>query len=156
MTNRKMDLERKINPQDPSGRRMFYEVFPMPITIAAYMDEQWFEIALHIEVEGPRARDHPESRRAFSILTSLADLLIQSVRPYAPYNLEMPPCYYTLHPVESGHPASPRLARTLSLVFTDISPNRVHDGLGILARLESELAFLGVPHLQNASGRVCK
>ena len=156
MTIRKMDLERTIRSEDLHGWRLFYEIYPMPISGAADTQNEWFEIVLHIEVEEHRALDHPESHRASSILTSLADLLIQSAKSYAPFGLEMPASYYTLHPPGSGHPAPPLLARTISLVFSEIAPNEIHDGLGILARLKLELALLGVPHLQSASDGGCR
>jgi len=137
--------------EDIHRLQVSYEIYPDLTLQAEDVPGTWFEIALHIKVDEPHPPDHPESREAFSVLMGLADLLIQRVKPYAPYGLEMPPSYYTLLPLASDRHASPRLARTISLVFSGVGPYTVHEQPNILTRLKAELAHLGVPHLHQAS-----
>lgn len=146
-----MDSERPTDSEDLRCHRLFYEIYPTPTPGAANSENERFEMVLHFAVERRREPDDPESRRAFSVLMSLAEVLIQSVNSYAPYRLDMPAAYYTLHP--SGRSAPPLLTRTISLVFSGIVPNKIPDRPGILAHLTAVLALQGVPPLQNAGAR---
>ncbi len=130
MTNRKMNFACQPLLEELQGFRLFYEVYPSV--------GEWFEVALHLEVTERRPHSHPESQKASLLLIEVADHLVQRVKSHAPFALEMPPCYYTLHP----NPV--RTALTLSLVFSDA---RRHSGMGepaLLTQLRAELEQLGI------------
>jgi len=156
MTRHRMQSDEQILLEDIRRLQVFYEIYPNLTLQAEDVTGTWFEIALHIEVEEPRPPDHPKSRVAFSVLMGLTNLLIQRVKSYAPYGLEMPPSYYTLLPLASDRHASPRLARTISLVFSGVGPYTVHEQPDILAYLRAELIHWGVPHLHHASAGGCQ
>ena len=135
---------------------VFYEIFPERIPQAGDAPSSWCEIALHVEVEEHRPPEHPNSREALFVLIGLADLLIQRVQSHAPYQLDMSALYNSLHPPPSGDFTQPRLARTISLVFPDITPYTHLEEPDILAQLRAELTLLGIPRLGHPSGGGCQ
>lgn len=156
MTSHKIQLDGQAVQEDFGRLRVFYEIYPDLTLQVENAAGTWFEIALHIEVEEHRPPDHPKSREAFSVLMEVADRLVECVKSHVPYGLEMPMAYHTLHPRAAGRPAPPRLARTISLVFSDIGPYTLHAEPQILARLRAELAHLGIPRLERAGGGGCQ
>ncbi len=152
MTRHEMQLDGQTLLKDIRRLRVSYEVYPDLTLQVEDASGMWFEIALHIEVEEYRPADHLKSREEFSVLMGVAERLIQRVKSHAPYRLEMPGSYHTLHSPAPGRPALPSLARTISLVFSDIGrPYTLHEEPGILARLRAELALLGIRRLDRGS-----
>jgi len=125
--------------------RLFYEIYPELPGETEDTQVQWFEIALHLEVAEHRPNDHPENRMASLLLIGLADHLVQRVRSHARFALDMPASYNTLHPPAPKDQNQPRMALTLSLVFSDVGPYPPRETPGLLTQLRAELALLGIP-----------
>jgi hypothetical protein len=94
MTHEKMESEYPLLVENSSRFELSYEVYPARIGEADEGPEQWFEIALYLELKECR----PEPREGSLLLIGLADHLLQRVRSHAPFDLEMPPAYYSWHP----------------------------------------------------------
>ena len=132
---------------------LFYEVYPALIEGAGDTHEQWFEIALHLEVREHRPHVHPENQEGSLLLIGLADVLVQRVKSHAPFALDMQPAYYTLHPAEPEDRNEPRIALTLSLIFTGLGPYTSRKKPALLTQLRAELELLGI---RNAIEVGCK
>jgi len=132
--------------------RVFYEIHPELALQAEDAPASWFEIALHAEGEECRSPDHPKSREAFSVLMDLADFLVQRLGAHAPYALDISASYQTLHPPASGDLTPPRLARTVSLVFSGVGPCTRLEEPRMLTQLRDELSRLDIPRLDRFSG----
>jgi hypothetical protein len=126
--------------------RIFCEVFPTLLECAEDGHERWFEIALHLEVGEHRPHDHPKNQKASLLLLGLADHLVQRVKSHAPFALDMPAAYYTLHPSSPEHGIpQPRMALSLSLVFRGLEPYSCRNEPALLTQLRKELELLGTP-----------
>ncbi len=136
MRNRNMEFAGQPLLQDLQCYRLFYEVYPS--VAEGNVNGEWFEVALHLEVAERRPHSHPENQRASLLLIEVADYLVQRVKAHAPFALDMPPCYYTLHP----NPL--RTALTLSLVFSNARPHTAKAEPAMLTQLRAELEHLGI------------
>jgi hypothetical protein len=132
--------------------RVFYEIHPELALQPEDAPASWFEIALHAEAEEPWPPDAPRSREAFSALMDMADFLVQRIGSHAPYSLEVSASYHTLHPPASGGLTRPGLARTVSLVFSDVGPCTRLEEPAILTQIRDELHRVGIPRLDRFSG----
>jgi hypothetical protein len=131
---------------------MFYEVYP-DLTLQA--DEAvltWFEIALHMEVKEHRPLTDPGSGEACLVLAGLADVLIRCAEPHVRRRPEPARPYYTVHPPAGDAPGRARMARTISLVSSDLQPYTRHQEPAVLTRLRKELSLLGIAPSSHGGG----
>jgi hypothetical protein len=142
MTHEKMESEYPLLVENSSRFELSYEVYPARIGEADEGPEQWFEIALYLELKECR----PEPREGSLLLIGLADHLLQRVRSHAPFDLEMPPAYYSWHPASGDEDQSqPRMAIALSLVFSGVgSCPSSGKKPALLTQLRAELKALGI------------
>jgi len=125
--------------ENRSRSQLSYEVYPSRTGARDESPEQWFEIALFLEVEEIR----PAHREGSLLLIGIADDLLQRVKSHAPFDLEMPPAYYSQHPAEDQ--TQPRMAITLSLVFSGAGLYTTRgEEPALLTQLRSELEALGI------------
>ncbi len=125
-----------------------HEIFPDFPGDAGELPVPWLEIALHLEVEERSPAGHPKANQEIALLMDLANRLIQRAATYGPCEAETSAAYYSLLPSASGFPAPPKLARSVSLVFTGIECQSPFAEPAILTILRRELAQLGIPRAQ--------
>ena len=122
-----------------------HEIFPDFPGEAGELPVPWLEIALHLEVEERSPAGHPKAKQEIALLMDLANRLIQRAATHGPCEVETSAAYYSLLPPAGGYPALPKLARSVSLVFTGIECQSVFAEPFILTLLRRELAQLGIP-----------
>lgn len=130
--------------------QLYYELYPEFLGDRANASATWFEVALHAEVGGFHPADHPESRAAIRALMDAADQLILHAQAFSYDAFELSPSHYTLHPSEQPDPAGPKLARTLSLVFSKSSASGQDAEFGLPDQMKEQLAALNVFRMQAA------
>jgi hypothetical protein len=148
MTRQPVPLDCHPSKVDIQRFGIWYEIYP-DLTLQAEAPVSWFEIALHAEVDQHRPSGDPKSRESFSVLMSLADLLIERIQGHAPYRLDLSASYHSLRPNAAGLPAPPALSRTISLVFSDVGPYTILEEPPILRQLRAELGLLRIPRLDH-------
>lgn len=152
MTHRDLDSERRPIAADVRRHRVFYEMYPSPPEAVEERGEQWLEIALHAEVGEQLRRDHPETHQASLLLIGIADYLVQRVQCQARFALELPASYFTILPAGPAE-QTPRIALTLSVVFSRMEPTTPEKELALRMQVREELASLGVRHGSGEAGQ---
>ncbi|MBL8238116.1 MAG: hypothetical protein JNM66_11885 [Bryobacterales bacterium] len=129
---------------------MFYEVYPDLALQGEDAPSNWFELALYAELNEWRPPDHPEVREAFAALMDIAGLLVERIQAHAPYSLEFVDSFHLL-PGAAPAQRIPRVARTVSLLFSNAGPCSPRQEPPILAQLREELRRLHIPRLERLS-----
>ncbi len=128
------------------SERVFYEIYPVLTWQPADILTDWFEIALHAEIEAYFPPSNPRSLQVFSMLTDLAEFLIGRIDPPPPtYGVSLSASCYTLHPPANGDFHQTKLSRSLSLVFLNVDPYRNLEEPAILTQLKKQLSLLEIP-----------
>ena len=136
--------DRQRQPEGAGHQQIVYQIYPDLTWQAPDTSFDWFEIALHAEVDEYRPPDHRRSREAFSALITVAELLIQRLPLHTSCVVELSSSYYTLHPPACGDFTRTRLSRSLSLVFSSVEPYKHREEPPLLAALRTELALLNI------------
>lgn len=124
--------------------RVFYQIFPVLTFQPSDAVVDWFEIALHAEVQ---LREQP-GQDAVAVLTEVAELLIGQPAIEGACGRSLSSWYYTAHPQPLGEaPSEIRLFRSLSLVMSNVPPYRKHDEAPLLAVMRGQLEALGIPRI---------
>ena len=134
------------NTTAPASLRVSYQLYP-EVTLGGLNESAtWFELALHAEGDEYRPASLPASLEARFVLTGLADFLIGQLQPFGPFNLTRAETN-TLHPEAPAGVPRVRIARTLSLVFSDVGAYTARTEPRLLTQLRAELNRLGLDRL---------
>jgi len=156
MTRRQVRPSTRITHEDIAKYRLFYEIYPDLRLQPEDSSSDWFEVALHAEMEEYQPSHHPKSREAVAALTDVAKILIEQVRSRGRRSIDLSSAYFTLHPPASGDFANTMLSRTLSLVFSKVESYTPRREPTILTELKNELSRLNVRRLQSPAETICR
>ena len=131
--------------------RVCYDIFPVLTYQAPDAPVDWFEIALHAEVDAREPLDGPERREATAVLNEIAEFLAQRIPADEAVDLHLSTRYYTAQPAPAGEPLSlTRLFRSLSLEVCNIPPYLKSEEPPLLIGLKSQRQQLEIPKVEAA------
>jgi phytoene dehydrogenase-like protein len=156
MTRRQARPTTGITHEDVAKYRLFYEIYPDLRWQPEDSSADWFEVALHAEMEEYQPPDHQKSREAVSVLMDVAKVLIQQVHSRGPRSIELSRAYFTLHPPALGDFTQTTLSRTLSIVFSNIGSYTLLREPSILTELKNQLNHLNVSRFQRSAETLCR
>lgn len=94
---------------------MFYRIYPDDVA-----DTRWIEVALHEEAAAPLDAGDAHRRGSEERLRRAGDALVERLRDWTTFRLDVTPPYYSLHPPGLGEAGGARMSLTLSLVFSAV------------------------------------
>jgi len=156
MTRRQVRPSTRITHEDIAKYRLFYEIYPDLRLQPEDSSSDWFEVALHAEMEEYQPSHHPKSREAVAALTDVAKILIEQVRSRGRRSIDLSSAYFTLHPPASGDFTRTKVSRTLSIVFSNIGSYTLLREPLILEQLKNELSRLKILRLQSSVETICR
>jgi hypothetical protein len=131
--------------------RVCYDIFPVLICQDPDAPVDWFEIALHAEVDAREPLDGPERREAIAVLHEIAEFLAQRIPADEAIDLHLSPRYYTAQPALAGEPLSlARLFRSLSLEVCNLPPYLKSEEPPLLSELKNQLQQLEISRVEAA------